>query len=80
MTSDEQYSRTKDKEEIDNAVKKFLKKGGKIKSKKIQKGGKKEKGCTKPLYGVKSMSVISIVPRRQGIKSLTISPKCRLKK
>ncbi len=31
MTSDEQYSRSKDKEEIDNAVKKFLKKGGKIK-------------------------------------------------
>tara|TARA_B100001964_G_C14201992_1_gene586303 strand:- start:311 stop:886 length:576 start_codon:yes stop_codon:yes gene_type:complete len=57
-----------------------MQKGGKIKSKKIQKGGKKEKGCTKPLYGVKSMSVISIVPRRQGIKSLTISPKCRLKK
>ena len=54
--------------------------GSKIKSKKKQRGGKKEKGCTKPMYGVKSMSVINIVPRRSGIKSLTISPKCRLKK
>ena len=44
------------------------------KSKKIQKGGRvKEKGCTKPLYGIKSMSVINIVPRRNGIKSLKIS-------
>ena len=59
------------------------KKTKKIKSKKKKKqtGGKvKEKGCTKPLYGVKSMSVINIIPRRKGIKTLKISPKCRLKK
>ena len=44
-----------------------------------QSGGK-EKGCTKSLYGVKSMSVINIIPRRKGIKTLKISPKCKLRK
>ena len=53
----------------------------KSKLKKRQSGGKvKEKGCTKSLYGVKSMSVINIIPRRKGIKTLKISPKCKLRK
>tara|TARA_B100001123_G_C15332956_1_gene1031865 strand:+ start:985 stop:1581 length:597 start_codon:yes stop_codon:yes gene_type:complete len=68
-------------------TKKISKQNGGTKKNKIktqkrnQKGrGNKEKGCTKPLYGVKSMSVINIVPRRKGIKTLKISPKCMLKK
>ena len=49
------------------------------KLKRKQSGGKvKEKGCTKSLYGIKSMSVINIIPRRKGIKTLKISPKCKL--
>ena len=52
----------------------------KKKTKKKQHGGKKEKGCTKPLYGIKPMSVINIIPRRKGVKTLQISPKCRLRK
>lgn len=41
---------------------------------------KKEKGCTKPLYGVKSKCVLQIVPKDTKCKSLTIDKKCKLKK
>jgi len=57
------------------------KKQSATKTKKTKKKKKtKEKGCVKPLYGVKSMSVINIVPRRKGAKTIKISPKCVLSK
>jgi hypothetical protein len=40
----------------------------------------KEKGCTEPLYGVKSKCVINIVPRDDRIHSFKMDPKCILKK
>ena len=47
-------------------------------SKKTSK--KKEKGCTDPLYGVKSKCVMNIVPKTSKKKSLTIDSKCKIKK
>lgn len=40
----------------------------------------KEKGCTEPLYGVKSKCVLNIVPKDNKINSFKIDPKCILKK
>ena len=40
----------------------------------------KEKGCTNPLYGVKSKCVISIVPRNKKCKTFKIDDKCRIKR
>ena len=37
---------------------------------------KKEKGCTKPLYGKKSKCVISIVPQEKKCKTFKIDRKC----
>ena len=48
-----------------------------LKSKKVTKV---EKGCTEPLYGVKSKCVLNIVPKTSKKKSLTIDPKCQMKK
>jgi hypothetical protein len=60
---------------------KSKKKRKKSKLNKRQSGGKvNETGCTKSLYGVKSMSVINIIPKRKGVKTLKISPKCKLSK
>ena len=39
-----------------------------------------EKGCTEPLYGVKSKCVINIVPKDNRTNSFKIDPKCALKK
>ena len=39
-----------------------------------------EKGCTEPLYGVKSKCVLSIVPRDGRLASFKMDPKCVLKK
>jgi hypothetical protein len=39
-----------------------------------------EKGCTEPLYGVKSKCVLNIVPKDNRIKSFKMDPKCILKK
>ena len=39
-----------------------------------------EKGCTEPLYGMKSQCVINIVPKNSRIKSFKMDPKCILKK
>ncbi len=39
-----------------------------------------EKGCTEPLYGVKSKCVINIVPRDDRLSSFKMDPKCVLKK
>lgn len=39
-----------------------------------------EKGCTEPLYGVKSKCVLNIVPKDNRLKSFNIDTKCILKK
>ena len=39
-----------------------------------------EKGCTEPLYGVKSKCIINIVPKDKKIESFVMDPKCVLKK
>lgn len=39
-----------------------------------------EKGCTEPLYGVKSKCVLNIVPKDTKTKSFNMDPKCILKK
>ena len=41
---------------------------------------KVEKGCTEPLYGVKSKCVINIVPRDDRLNSFKIDPKCVITK
>ena len=48
-----------------------------IKKLKLEKT-KKEKGCVKPLYGVKSKCVINIVPKTKKCKSFTIDKRCKL--
>ena len=40
----------------------------------------KEKGCTEPLYGVKSKCVINIVPRDDRLASFKMDPKCVIRK
>lgn len=52
----------------------------KIKEDKKNLKGKIEKGCTEPLYGVKSKCVINIVPRDDRLSSFKMDPKCLLKK
>ena len=42
--------------------------------------GKKEKGCTTPLYGKKSKCVINIVPQEKKCKTFKIDKKCLKKK
>lgn len=41
---------------------------------------KKEKGCTEPLYGVKSKCVINIIPRDDRTSSFKMDPKCIISK
>ena len=41
---------------------------------------KKEKGCTKPLYGKKSKCIINIVPQEKKCKTFKIDKKCLKKK
>lgn len=50
------------------------------KKKKIMKTRKRESGCTKPLYGVRSKCVLSIVPRDTKCKSFSIDKRCKLKR
>jgi hypothetical protein len=38
------------------------------------------KGCTEPLYGLKSKCVLNIIPRDNRISSFKMDPKCVLKK
>ena len=40
----------------------------------------KEKGCTEPLYGVKSKCVLNIVPKDTKVKTFKMDPKCKIKK
>jgi hypothetical protein len=42
--------------------------------------GKKEKGCTEPLYGIKSKCVLNIVPKDNRLNTFKIDPKCELKR
>ena len=44
-----------------------------------EKDSKIEKGCTAPLYGVKSKCVLNIVPKSSKKQSLTIDSKCKIK-
>lgn len=39
-----------------------------------------EKGCTEPLYGVKSKCIINIVPLDKNIPSFKMDPKCIIRK
>ena len=43
------------------------------------KDSKIEKGCTDPLYGVKSKCVMNIVPKTSKKETLTINEKCKIK-
>jgi len=49
-----------------------------IKKNKVEKKVKREKGCVKPLYGIKSKCVINIVPKTKKCKTFKIDKKCRL--
>ena len=40
---------------------------------------KKEKGCTEPLYGIKSKCVLHVVPITKQINTLKIDSKCKIK-
>ena len=50
------------------------------KLKKKLKTKKREKGCVKPLYGIKSKCILKVIPRDSKEESFNISPKCILKK
>lgn len=52
------------------------KKTKKVKKCKKNKTRKKEKGCTKPLYGKKSKCVIKIVPQETKCKTFQMDKKC----
>ena len=54
--------------------------GSKKKTQKKKMQPVKEKGCTNPLYGVRSKCVINIVPKTRKCKSFTIDKKCRLRR
>ena len=43
-----------------------------------KKTKKKEKGCVKPLHGVKSKCVLKIVPKDDKCNTFQMDPKCRL--
>ena len=47
---------------------------------KIKKNYTGEKGCTEPLYGLKSKCILNIVPRDDRLNSFKMDPKCILKK
>ena len=41
-----------------------------------KKTGKKEKGCTRPLYGKKSKCIIKIVPQETKCSTFQMDKKC----
>tara|TARA_A100001388_G_scaffold267075_1_gene240820 strand:+ start:520 stop:1092 length:573 start_codon:yes stop_codon:yes gene_type:complete len=53
---------------------------GKTKKRQVKVKPKREKGCVKPLYGVKSKCVISIVPKKTKCKTFKVDKKCVLKR
>ena len=50
------------------------------KIKEIIKEDSREKGCTEPLYGIKSKCILNIVPKDTKVKSFKMDPKCKFKK
>jgi hypothetical protein len=44
------------------------------------KNNSKEKGCTEPLYGVKSKCVINIIPKKSKKESFKIDKRCKITK
>lgn len=44
------------------------------------KKSKKEKGCTTPLYGIKSKCTLNIVPKTDKSKTFKMDPKCKMKR
>lgn len=52
----------------------------KVKKPKKNKTRKKEKGCTKPLYGKKSKCIIKIVPQETRCKTFQMDKKCEKKR
>lgn len=42
--------------------------------------GVKEKGCTEPLYGLKSKCVLNIIPKDDRVNTFKMDPKCVIKK
>jgi len=50
------------------------------KEEEIQISETKEKGCTQPLYGVKSQCVINIVPKDKRVKTFKMDPRCIIKR
>lgn len=44
------------------------------------KPSKKEKGCTKSLYGLKGKCVINIVPKQEKCKTFYVDKRCKIKK
>jgi hypothetical protein len=47
---------------------------------KLKKDDTKEKGCTEPLYGVKSKCIINIVPKDSKKETFKIDKKCKILK
>jgi hypothetical protein len=47
---------------------------------KVKINDTKEKGCTEPLYGVKSKCVINIVPKNSKKETFKIDKKCKISK
>lgn len=68
----ERYEHFRSRCTLDKAKKVIVKNAIKNKTRKK----KKEKGCTKPLYGKKSKCVMKIVPNDSSLKSLSIDKKC----
>jgi hypothetical protein len=68
----ERYEHFRSRCTIDEAIEKVRNN----KKNKTMKTSKKEKGCTKALYGKKSKCVMKIVPNDSKIKSLSIDKKC----
>lgn len=55
---------------------KFKRLNTRKKNGKSGKNGKREKGCTEPLYGKKSKCVLNIVPQDEKVATLKIDDKC----
>lgn len=51
-----------------------------LKDKEKHSKSTKEKGCTEPLYGIKSKCILNIVPKDTKVKSFKMDPKCKFKK
>ena len=69
----ERYEHFRSRCTLDEAIEKVR---NNKKKNKTMKTSKKEKGCTKALYGKKSKCVMKIVPNDSKIKSLSIDKKC----